>query len=159
MGKSCLLVFLFCLGFSSVRQQSPGFSAIPPFPFLSLWQNCHCSTEAQGQYCPIRHPTTMIPVLYNPLVSFCSALQRTHLRGDRHEGIDGKLWTVLTLYLSHNRHYFKTHGALAGSLPPLKGKKQLFLEAVWQNDIFAFRFLNLFSTGGLGDSKYPHLYG
>lgn len=72
MGKSCSLVSLVCLGFSLVRQQFPGFNAIPPFPFLSLWQNCHSSTEAHGWCCPIRHPTAMILVLYNPLVSFCS---------------------------------------------------------------------------------------
>lgn len=63
------------------------------------------------------------------------------------------------LFTSHNGHYFKTPGALVGSLPPLKGKKHLFLETLWQNDIFAFRFLNLFSTGDLGDSKYRHLHG
>lgn len=98
----------------------------------------------------------MILVLYNPLVSFCSE-ETSEATDTRAQMANGGL--VLALYFSHNRHYFKTRRARAGSLPPSKGKKQLFLEAPWQNDIFAFGFLNLFSTGGLGDSEYQHFNG
>lgn len=64
---------------------------------------------------------------------------------------------VAALDLSHDRLVMPAQAPH----PFLKGKEQSFLEAVWQRDIFAFKFLNLFSSEdsyGLGHNNYRHLH-
>lgn len=117
--------FWFCFGFSFFRQQFPPLSTSPPLPLpLTVVELSPFHRSTGVIYRPIRHPG---PVRLSCLILLSIAKDRD-LTGNRHKGIDGKWWTVLALYLSHDRHYFKTLNALAGSLPALKGKKQSFLE-------------------------------